>query len=150
MFCKSCGKEISAGIKFCPSCGNPIDSIGLETVTIPNKKKNTNTILKIIGIAVAIILSLIIISTLISDPIDRGLDKFESAIVRMEKLSDKYDEGKISEGELIVEYQKIMDDLEEMEDFFDSYDDSDLTAEQWDRLLSLMERANRLDTYSYY
>ena len=51
---------------------------------------------------------------------------------------------------LIVEYQKIMDDLEEMEDFFDSYDDSDLTAEQWDRLLSLMERANRLDTYSYY
>lgn len=43
-----------------------------------------------------------------------------------------------------------MDDLEEMEDFFDSYDDSDLTAEQWDRLLSLMERANRLDTYSYY
>lgn len=150
MFCKSCGKEISAGIKFCPSCGNSIDSIGLETVAIPNKKKNTNTILKIIGIAVAIILSLIIISTLISDPIDRGLDKFESAIVRMEKLSDKYDEGKISEGELIVEYQKIMDDLEEMEDFFDSYDDSDLTAEQWDRLLSLMERANRLDTYSYY
>lgn len=150
MFCKSCGKEISAGIKFCPSCGNPIDSIGLETVAIPNKKKNTNTILKIIGIAVAIILSLIIISTLISDPIDRGLDKFESAIVRMEKLSDKYDKGKISEGELIVEYQKIMDDLEEMEDFFDSYDDSDLTAEQWDRLLSLMERANRLDTYSYY
>lgn len=150
MFCKSCGKEISAGIKFCPSCGNPIDSIGLETVAIPNKKKNTNTILKIIGIAVVIILSLIIISTLISDPIDRGLDKFESAIVRMEKLSDKYDKGKISEGELIVEYQKIMDDLEEMEDFFDSYDDSDLTAEQWDRLLSLMERANRLDTYSYY
>lgn len=48
------------------------------------------------------------------------------------------------------DYQKIMDDLEEMEDFFDSYDDSDLTAEQWDRLLSLMERANRLVTYSYY
>ena len=43
-----------------------------------------------------------------------------------------------------------MKDLEEMEVFFDSYDDSDLTAEQWNRFLSLMERANKLDTYSYY
>ena len=45
MFCTKCGKEIKEEMKYCPGCGNPVDSTNdivkpeVETVSLPYKKE---------------------------------------------------------------------------------------------------------------
>ena len=31
MFCKNCGKQLEDGVKFCPGCGAPVDTVGQGT-----------------------------------------------------------------------------------------------------------------------
>ena len=158
MFCKNCGKQISDTAKFCPSCGKIVgivvngtasgsmQSVAGGSITLLKRKK----IVKIAGITIAVILALSVILNFFSNPIDSALDRFESAIVKMEKLYVKSSSGKISQIEYLSEYQKIMKDLEEMEALFDGYDESDLTAQQWNRLIELVKRCSALYSYSYY
>ena len=66
----------------------------------------------------------------------------------MEKIYAKCDSGKLSQAEAIVEVQKIMADLEELDKL--NVDDSEFTPEQMKRMLDLINRLEKLDKYSYY
>lgn len=37
-FCTNCGAEIAPGIKFCPSCGNPVKTVEAENTAVPPPK----------------------------------------------------------------------------------------------------------------
>lgn len=148
MFCKNCGNQISENMKFCPVCGRTIDYVANVAGENVNQKRKNGKNLKIAGIAVAVILGLIILSEFQSNPGDKAIDKFESAVVRMEKIYAKCDSGKLSQAEAIVEVQKIMADLEELDKL--NVDDSEFTPKQMKRMLDLINRLEKLDKYSYY
>ena len=134
MFCKKCGAKMEDSRKFCQSCGAKI-----ETSSIHQKKVKWPVIAIVAGV---ILLLGIIIGG--SDPVDKALDKMEKAIVKIEKLQEKISNGSVDEGELMVEYTNILKDFNEADKLLEGYDDSDLTSEQWQRLIELTKRANEI------
>lgn len=97
------------------------------------------------AVSTFIIFVIIGYSTLSSvNGIDAGLDKMESAITRMERFKQEVSSGDMSYGEIMEEYSKWMQELEDATSMMEGYDKSDYTAEQWDRLFKLAERASAI------
>src|SRR5581483_6616966 len=59
MYCKNCGNRIGRTEKFCTNCGTPVDS---TKVSSPNKSENNNSLSKIIGSGVFILVAIIVAS----------------------------------------------------------------------------------------
>ncbi len=180
MFCKNCGKEISDGAKFCKYCGNQIQHIVLQEKEKPKKK---HLFLKISGIAVLAVVVLVLIDAFASDsfvleplesfgslvssysnPIDKSIDKMESAVQKVEKLADRMkDFGNYENlnpenpGAVMVEIAELSKtfadaekDFNEALDSIKGYEDSDFTEEQWNRIFELMERLSAAGSKFYY
>ena len=67
----------------------------------------------------------------------------ESAITRIEKLDTKKSSATTFEdayGELMAEYSKAMKDMQEAAEILEVCDDSNVTPEQWKRILKLRMR----------
>ena len=97
------------------------------------------------AVATFIIFLIIGYSTLSSvNGIDAGLDKMESVITRMERFKQESSSGDMSYGEIMEEYSKLMQELEDATSMMEGYAKSDYTAEQWDRLFKLAERASAI------
>lgn len=75
--------------------------------------------------------------------VDVALDKMDSAITRIEKLDTKKNSATTFEdayGELMAEYSKAMKDMQEAAEILEGCDDSNVTPEQWKRILKLRMR----------
>ena len=75
--------------------------------------------------------------------VDVALDKMDSAITRIEKLDTKINPATTFEdayGELMAEYSKAMKDAQEAAEILEGCDDSNVTPEQWKRILKLRMR----------
>lgn len=71
--------------------------------------------------------------------VDVALDKMDSAITRIEKLDTKKNSAN-AYGELMAEYSKAMKDMQEAAEILEGCDDSNVTPEQWKRILKLRMR----------
>lgn len=180
MFCKSCGKEIPDETKFCKYCGNQIQYVVLKENAKPKKK---HLFLKILGIVFLAVVVLVLIEAFGSDsfilespesfgsvvssysnPIDKSIDKMESAVIKVENLADKMKEfgnyenlNPENPGAVMVEIAKLSKtfadaekDFNEALDSMKYYEDSDFTEEQWNRIFELMERLSVASSKFYY
>ena len=69
--------------------------------------------------------------------VDKALDKMESALKRIAELQRKSDDDKITYGQFMSEYTKAMKELKDAQEMVEGIDESDVTPEQWDRILKL-------------
>lgn len=153
MFCENCGAQLENNAVFCTNCGAKTDvvvnSAGPANLIQQIKAVNVSEFLKAKGKIIAIVAGVILIFALIiansSDPMDKALDKMETAIVRIEKLQKKSNENKIDQAEFLSEYTKIMKDFNEAQKIIDGYDDSKVSPEQLQRLLNLTQRMYQLN-----
>ncbi|MBR4322073.1 zinc ribbon domain-containing protein [Treponema sp.] len=153
MFCENCGTELENNAVFCTNCGAKTDVV-VNIASPANliqqiKAINVSEFLKSKGKFVAIVAGVVLVLALIiansSDPMDKGLDKMETAIVRMEKLQKKSNDNEIDQATFLSEYTKIMKEINESQKLMDGYDDSEISPEQWQRFLNLTQRVYQLN-----
>lgn len=153
MFCENCGAQLENNAVFCTNCGAKNDVV-VNSASPANliqqiKAVNVSEFLKakgkIIAIVAGVVLALALIIANSSDPMDKGLDKMETAIVRMEKLQKKSNDNKIDQATFLSEYTKIMKEINEAQKLIDGYDDSEISPEQWQRFLNLTQRMYQLN-----
>ncbi len=141
MFCENCGTQLENNAVFCTNCGAKTDVV----VNSASPANLIQQIRKIIAIVAGVILIFALIIANSSDPMDKALDKMETAIVRMEKLRKKSNENKIDQATFLSEYTKMMKEIKESQELIDGYDDSEISLEQWQRILNLGQRAYQLN-----
>ena len=153
MFCENCGTKLENNAVFCTNCGAKTDVV-VNSASPANliqqiKAVNVSEFLKAKGKIIAIVAGVILIFALIiansSDPMDKALDKMETAIVRMEKLQKKSNDNEIDSATFLSEYTKIMKEINESQKLMDGYDDSEISPEQWQRFLNLTQRMYQLN-----
>ena len=60
MYCKNCGKEIPDGVKFCPKCGEAIDSISITQTNKEREAQQTRSVGKGVLLAIVAIIGLLV------------------------------------------------------------------------------------------
>ncbi|WP_182199811.1 zinc ribbon domain-containing protein [Paraliobacillus salinarum] len=136
-FCKSCGRELKEGARFCPECGTPVAAKEEQKVSasapasepkesLIDRIKRAPKKQKIIAASVIAIIILFVgtyqVGAMLTDK-DRVVDKFEEALINkdataMKKLVESSDKQlKITKDD-IKSFMKVMEDVPSQQQYF--------------------------------